>query len=136
MPASDCIFCKIIAGKIPSKKIFEDSKVIGILDINPISEGHTLVIPKKHYETIDGVPDGEMGAIFGAVKKVVLKLRAKLEPDGFNVIQNNNEAAGQAIPHFHIHVIPRKEGDDLFALNPGQPASDEQLDELVQKLED
>jgi histidine triad (HIT) family protein len=106
------------------------------LDINPISEGHTLVIPKKHYETIDVVPDGEFGAIFGAVKKIVSKLRDKLEPDGFNVVQNNNPAAGQVIPHFHIHVIPRKEGDGCFSLNAGEPADSDQLDAILQKLED
>ncbi len=131
---ADCIFCLITAGKIPSKKVYEDSKVLAFLDINPVAEGHTLVVPKTHWETISQVPDAELGVIFGVVKKLATNLKEKLGADGLNIMQNNGKAAGQEIPHFHVHIIPRKIDDRRFTLRPGKKAEGDALDKALQKL--
>ncbi len=131
---ADCIFCQIAAGKVPSKKTYEDSKVLAFLDINPVTEGHTLVVPKTHYETISQVPDSELGVIFGVVKKLATNLKVKLGADGLNIIQNNGKAAGQEIPHFHVHIIPRKINDGRFTLRAGKKAEGDALDRALQKL--
>ncbi len=134
IPMADCIFCLIAAGKIPSKKVYEDSKVLAFLDINPVTEGHTLVVPKMHYDTISQVPDAELGVIFGVVKKLATNLKEKLGADGLNIMQNNGKAAGQEIPHFHVHIIPRKINDGRFTLRPGKKAEGDALDKALQKL--
>ncbi len=131
---ADCIFCLIADGKIPSKKIYEDSKVLAFLDINPVTEGHTLVIPKTHYDTISQVPDPELGVIFGVVKKLATNMKEKLGADGLNIMQNNGKAAGQEIPHFHVHIIPRKVGDGRFTLRAGKKAEGDILEKTLQKL--
>jgi len=134
IPISDCIFCLIAAGKIPAKKVYEDPKVLAFLDINPLSEGHTLVIPKKHYETISQVPEPELGSIFGIVKKLATNMKDKLGADGINIMQNNYKAAGQDIPHFHVHIIPRKNNDGLVKLRLCRKAEGDALDKTLQKL--
>jgi histidine triad (HIT) family protein len=131
---SDCIFCLIAAGKIPAKKVYEDPKVLAFLDINPVSEGHTLVIPKNHYETISLVPDSELGVIFRVIKKLATNMKDKLGVDGINIIQNNYKAAGQDIPHFHVHIIPRKNNDGRVKLPLGKKAEGDDLDKILQKL--
>ena len=110
---NDCIFCKIIAGKIPSDIIYYDDNFIGILDINPKTKGHILVIPKKHYKTLLDMPSSLGNELLGAVKKVALKLIEDEKAEGFNVLINNFEIAGQIVPHAHVHVIPRKKDDGL-----------------------
>jgi histidine triad (HIT) family protein len=109
-----CVFCKIIAGEIPSLKIFEDRKCIAFLDINPINPGHFLVIPKEHYKTITDMPKKLCKHIAGVVWDLTLKLQQTLDPEGVKVLQNNNEQAGQAVPHYHVHVIPRNKGDGAY----------------------
>lgn len=112
----DCIFCKIVKGEIPSTKVFEDDNLIGILDINGKAEGHTLVIPKKHFRSILDCPNTLGNEYLAAIKKVGLKLIEEKKGNGFNVIFNTEKVAGQAVFHVHAHVIPRNEGDglDLF----------------------
>lgn len=107
----DCIFCKIVKGEIPSSKIYEDNAVIAFLDIAPAAKGHTLVVPKEHYELIADVPNELLEKTIDVVKKVGNALLK--ENDGFNIMQNNKKAAGQLVPHVHFHVIPRKDNDDL-----------------------
>ncbi len=133
---ADCIFCLIVAGKIPSTKVYEDSKVLAFLDINPVTEGHTLVVPKTHWETISQVPDAELGTIFEVVKQLATNLKEKLGADGLNIMQNNGPAAGQEIPHFHVHIIPRKINDGRFKLRPGKKAEGGALDKTLQKLKE
>jgi histidine triad (HIT) family protein len=109
----NCIFCKILKGELESKPVYDDDNFIGILDINPISEGHTLIIPKKHYETILDMPSSLGSELLDAIKKVGLKLIEEGKAEGFNVVQSNNKVAQQEVPHLHFHIIPRKKDDGL-----------------------
>ena len=109
----DCIFCKIVKGKIPCQKIYENDKVFAFLDIMPIHKGHTLVIPKEHHETLLDMPDDTLAELAKVAKKVSKAVKKATGADGFNIGQNNGAAAGQAVFHFHLHVIPRFNGDGL-----------------------
>ncbi len=111
MEEKDCIFCKIEKGEIPSEKVYEDDNFFAILDINPESERHTLVIPKKHFKTLLDVPSSLGGEFLEAIKKVSLKLIKDGKAEGFNILFNVNKLAGQEVDHVHAHIIPRK-GDD------------------------
>ncbi len=107
----DCIFCKIVNGEMPSLKVYEDDYVLAFLDIMPLNPGHTLIIPKKHYEFITDIPDDDMGYIFKAIKKIANALRQGLNADGYNVLNNNGKVAGQLVSHAHFHIIPKFEND-------------------------
>ena len=104
---NDCIFCAIAAGEIPCFKVYEDDVALAYLDINPFAEGHTLVIPKAHTEGLLDTPDETLAAILARVKKVAAHLKSALPCDGFNILQNNGEAAGQTVKHVHFHIVPR-----------------------------
>ena len=104
---NDCIFCAIAAGEIPSCKIYEDDVVLAYLDINPFTKGHTLVIPKAHSPNLVGTSDEMLAAVIARVKKVAAHVKAALPCDGFNILQNNGEAAGQTVHHLHFHIVPR-----------------------------
>lgn len=104
---SDCIFCKIINGEIPSAKVYEDENVLAFLDISQVTKGHTLVIPKVHKENVFDLTDEIAANVFSAVPKVANAIKAAYDPIGLNVLQNNGEAAGQSVFHFHMHLIPR-----------------------------
>ncbi len=108
---SDCIFCKIARGEIPSKTIYEDEKFRVILDLGPIARGHALILPKEHSANIYELPDETAAAVFVYEKKKAGIMKEKLKCDGLNLMQNNGETAGQTVNHFHLHVIPRYEGD-------------------------
>ena len=105
----NCIFCKIVKKEIPAEVIYDNDFVLAILDINPCASGHTMVLPKVHVETILDLP--EVGPVFEAVKKVTGRLKEVFNPDGFTIGINQGRAAGQAIDHLHIHIIPRYKGD-------------------------
>ena len=111
MRDSNCIFCKIAAGEIPSKTIYEDGTFRVILDISPATRGHALIIPKEHYANIYELPEEQAAAAIILAKKLASHMAEALECDGFNIIQNNGEAAGQTVFHFHMHLIPRYEKD-------------------------
>ena len=108
---NNCVFCAIAEGEIPSFKVYEDDLVLAYLDINPFSEGHTLVIPKKHYTGLLDTPADVLKEIIVRVQKVAAHLKATLPCDGFNVLQNNGTAAGQTVPHIHFHIVPRRSSD-------------------------
>ncbi len=108
----DCIFCKIVRGEIDSAKIWEDDKFLAILDTNPVGEGHTLVIPKKHYETLMDLGEEISFKYISALQEVAKILMEKYNCEGFNVVLNNGKAAGQIVKHVHFHLLPRKEGDN------------------------
>ena len=110
---NNCIFCAIAAGEIPSFKIYEDDIALAYLDINPFSEGHTLVIPKAHATGLLDAGDDLLAALIARVKKVADHLKEALGADGFNILQNNGAAAGQTVPHLHFHIVPRKNGEPL-----------------------
>src|SRR3989339_1822685 len=107
----DCIFCKIAAGEIPAYKVYESEQALAFLDIHPCAPGHTVVIPKKHSETeLDAAPEVAVG-VMQAVQKASAVLKEKLGPVGFNIGWNHGRFAGQAINHWHVHIIPRNTGD-------------------------
>ena len=114
---NNCIFCAIAAGEIPSFKVYEDDVVLAYLDINPFSKGHVLVIPKEHTEGLLDTPDATLSAVIARVKKVAAHIKEKLGCDGFNILQNNGEAAGQTVRHIHFHIVPRWNGDPLAFAN-------------------
>ncbi|MFH1786459.1 MAG: HIT domain-containing protein [archaeon] len=109
----DCIFCKILAGQIPAHMIYTNDSAASFLDISPAAEGHSLVVPKKHYETLSDIPSEEFKNLMSAVKKVANAVVASTASTGFNIIQANKPSAGQVVPHVHFHVVPRKDGDGL-----------------------
>ena len=114
---NDCIFCAIAAGEIPSFKVYEDDLALAYLDINPFAKGHTLVIPKSHAAGLLDVDDKLLAELVMRVKKVAAHIREKLGCDGFNILQNNGEAAGQTVRHIHFHIVPRWNGDPLVFEN-------------------
>lgn len=107
----ECVFCGIIDGEIPSHTVYEDENVVAFLDADPVSRGHTLVVPKKHVETIHEAQ--EMDYLWDAIVKVANAVDEAFEPGGINVTQNNGEAAGQEVFHLHFHVTPRYKGDEI-----------------------
>lgn len=111
-----CIFCQIINGKVPSKKVYEDEKSIAILDINPAAQGHILLLPKEHYAIMPQVPDAEIGHLFSISKKLSQAILRGLKVSGTNIFIANGFAAGQKAQHFIMHIIPRKEGDNVLNL--------------------
>jgi len=102
-----CVFCKIRDGQIPAMKVFEDKRTLCIMDINPISHGHCLVLPKTHAATIFDADAADLQAAMATAKRVAIALKQALEPEGLNVLQANGPAAFQSVPHFHLHLIPR-----------------------------
>ena len=107
----DCVFCKIRDGLIPSVKVFEDERIFAIMDINPLNEGHLLVIPKAHAATIYDIAEDDLGRSAVVAKRIALAAQRALRPDGLNLVQANGAAAFQSVPHFHLHLIPRWNGD-------------------------
>ncbi len=133
----NCIFCKIVAGDIPCHKIYENKDSLAFLDIKPHAKGHTVVIPKKHAVTLFDLDDNAAQELILDIKKVMEKLRDVLYPDGFNVGWNQNTAAGQVVPHLHIHIFPRYNADGGGSMhtilkNPGN-LSVEQVAALFMK---
>ncbi len=108
-----CIFCKIIAGEIPSYKVYEDENTLAFLDINPVNPGHTLVMPKKHFVNLEETDEATLCQVIKTVKKVGESLKKNLGTPGYNVLVNNDPVAGQIVPHLHFHVTPRLEDDGL-----------------------
>lgn len=109
-----CIFCKIIQGEIPSYKVYEDDKVLAILDISQATKGHTLVMPKMHYETIFDLNDEITAHLYQVVQKISKHYQTKIPNlKGLNLLNNNLPKAGQTVPHYHVHIIPRYEDDNL-----------------------
>jgi histidine triad (HIT) family protein len=111
---SDCIFCKIIDGSIPSAKVYEDENVLAFLDISQVTKGHTLVIPKVHKENVFDLTPEIAGHLFQAVPKIANSINEQFQPVGLNLLNNNGEAAGQAVFHYHMHIIPRYGKGDGF----------------------
>jgi len=119
---ADCLFCKIIAGEIPCFNLFENDETLAFMDINPANEGHALVIPKEHSRDVHAVSGAAITATVTTAKKIAAAIDKTLNPDGLNLLQCNGPAAAQSVFHFHMHVLPRLEGDELklnWGLKPG-----------------
>lgn len=113
MKNDNCIFCKIAAGEIPSTTIYEDADFRVIMDIEPASKGHALILPKEHYANLYELPDELASKVLIVAKKVITKMTDIVGCDGYNVLQNNGEVAGQTVFHYHMHLIPRYKEDDV-----------------------
>lgn len=134
MKKDDCIFCKIANGEIPSKTLYEDKDFRVILDLGPAARGHALILPKEHAANLYELPEETVGTAFILAKRMAAKMSEKLGCDGFNLMQNNGETAGQTVFHFHIHLIPRYRGDgQRIGWNPGNP-SGEELEEVRKQI--
>ena len=122
----NCIFCKIAAGEIPSNTIYEDDSFRVILDLGPATKGHALVLPKNHYADLYEIPEDVLAEAAKVAKKVAGTMKEKLSCDGLNLVQNNGEAAGQTVMHFHLHIIPRYKDDGQHILwDPTSPSPEE-----------
>ncbi len=131
---SDCIFCKIANGEIPSATLYEDEDFRVILDLGPASKGHALILPKAHAANIYEISDDMAAKAMILAKKMATKMTEVLKCDGFNIVQNNGEPAGQTVFHFHMHLIPRYEGDQVgITWKPGT-LTDEVKNEILEKL--
>ncbi len=111
MRDAECIFCKIAGGEIPSKTIYEDEQFRVILDISPATRGHALILPKEHYADLYELPENAAADVMKLAKKLAAHMTEVLQCDGFNIVQNNGEVAGQTVFHFHMHLIPRYKED-------------------------
>lgn len=125
----DCLFCKIMANEIPANKIYEDEKIIAFLDINPINPGHTLVAPKEHYATLLDLPEDLACAAIRVIKKITPAILSAAGATDFNLGLNNGHLAGQAVNHFHWHIMPRhaNDGHHLFSSRPYGAGEAEQM---------
>jgi len=112
----DCIFCKIIRGEIPSFKVYEDDRVFAFEDINPISEGHTLVIPKRHAQDLWEIPGEDLAAVHLASQKIIRAIKEALNPTGIACLQLNGRGVNQEVMHYHLHLVPRTGGDPELPL--------------------
>lgn len=122
----DCIFCKLANHVFNTNIIYEDDDFTVILDAGPATRGHALILPKEHYANLYEIPDGLLSKAAVLSKKLVTALTEKLHADGYNIVQNNGETAGQTVFHFHIHLIPRyKDDGQLIGWKPGKPDNDE-----------
>ena len=123
---SNCIFCSIVEGRIPAYVIYQDEYYLAIMDRYPSTKGHVLLLPKRHVADIYGLNAEESAALIPLAQEISTKIRETLGIDGLNLIQNNGKAAGQEIPHFHLHLVPRYENDGIkFTTKPTDPTLEE-----------
>ncbi len=127
-----CIFCDIIDGKIPSKIVYEDKEIIAILDISQTTKGHTLVIPKKHYNNFLEMPENEFANLMKVVQQLSKKIISKLNAKGSNTLINTNEVSGQTVMHTHVHIIPRYEENDSIKVEFKENKLD--LDKILEQI--
>ena len=134
----DCIFCKIVKGEIPSTKIFESDKALAFLDINPLTKGHCVVIPKEHHDNVFDIPLEDLKILITDAKQLADLLRGCLDADGVNLVNASGMAAEQSVFHFHIHIVPRYEGDGLqmnqWWQTKTRPADREELTKLAKEI--
>ena len=128
-----CIFCRIANGQIPSRTLYEDENFRVILDLGPATKGHALILPKKHAKDLLELPEETAAKAMVLAKKMALLLKEKLHCDGLNLVQNNGEAAGQTVPHFHLHLIPRYHDGQHILWKPTQPEAEE-LDRILKQI--
>jgi len=130
----DCIFCKIVAGAVPCFKLFEDPDTLAFMDINPVHDGHALVIPKTHYPTVFDIPPGAIAAAARIAARVATSVNAAVKPDGLNLIQANGPGAGQSVGHFHFHILPRWRGDGVAINWEPKPGDMAQIAALAERI--
>ena len=134
MRDENCIFCKIANGEIPSRTLYEDNDFRVILDLAPATKGHALILPKNHYKNLYEIEEETAAKVMPLAKKMAVEITQKLGCYGFNLMQNNNEIAGQTVFHFHMHLIPRYNNDNQNLVMKPQQATDEELDAVREAI--
>ena len=129
-----CVFCRIVKGIEPSWTVYEDDLVKAFFDINPVSEGHTLIVPKKHYETIYTIPEKELKRIIVVAKKIAEIYKKALQVNAVNILHASGKEAQQSVFHFHIHLVPRRENDGLNLWYEQKQTTKTELDKTLQKI--
>jgi histidine triad (HIT) family protein len=132
--AADCVFCKIRDGELPSMRVYEDDRTLAIMDINPLTSGHCLVISKTHAPTLWDAGVEDLQAAMAAARKVAIALRTAVKLDGLNMLQANGAAAFQSVPHYHLHLIPRWHNDDKGFDWPVVPGDRAQIQAIGERL--
>ncbi len=130
----NCLFCKIVAGEIPCMTLLEDQAALAFLDIGPLAEGHILLIPRDHYVTVDQMPAAVAGSVLRHVPALGKAVRAAVNCEGFNVLQNNGSVAHQVVPHVHFHIIPRNRGDEFHFNWPAGTYPAGRIEELAERI--
>lgn len=134
----DCIFCRIVAGTAPARTVRETETTLAFLDANPLARGHTLVVPKDHHERIADMTHDLASQVFGEVRELVPRIEAAVDADGVTVGVNDGRAAGQEVPHVHVHLVPRFDGDGggpIHQVAGGRPTlSDDDLDDIAERI--
>ncbi len=130
----DCVFCKMVAGEIPAVKLYEDEAILAFLDISPISDGHTLVIPKTHCSKVHQCDPEVLAKVASHLGRIAGAVAEAMDADGYNLLCNNGKAAGQAVDHVHFHIIPRKTGDGVFTQWPAYRYEEGRIAEIAEKI--
>jgi histidine triad (HIT) family protein len=134
MGVGDCLFCKMVAGQIPVTKIYEDEDILAFLDIGPISDGHTLVIPKQHFEKLHDCPPEILSRVSSRLGKIAGAVTTAMNSDGYNLLCNNGKAAGQLIEHLHFHIIARNSGDGIFNRWPSYKYEQGKIEVIAEQI--
>ncbi len=138
MSEEACIFCDIVAGKVPCHKVYEDDRTLAFMDINPVAPGHVLVIPKTHYENLLGLTPGDLAAVHQTSQKIAGAIITGLKMPGVAVLQLNGKGANQVVMHYHVHLIPRnrpKDGIEILEWEP-KPGNTRSIKSKLQKIQD
>lgn len=130
----NCVFCKIVAGQIPCFKLLEDADTLAFMDINPVHDGHCLVIAKAHYATVFDLPPEAFAAAGRSAIAVAKAVNAALKPDGLNLLQANGPGAAQSVPHFHLHILPRRMNDGLAVNWTPKPGDPKRIAEIAERI--
>ena len=131
---SDCVFCKIVEGKLPCYKIYEDKSFLAFLDVNPLHIGHILVITKKHFKDMFDIPKKQLSKIMSVIKKIMVGLDKTGFGEGYTLLQSNRHTGNQDIFHIHFHIIPRKKGDHCISFKKIEKPSEQQMQEIANKI--
>jgi histidine triad (HIT) family protein len=129
-----CVFCKMVAGEIPTAKVYEDEAVLAFLDIGPLSDGHTLVVPRQHCERLHECDPEVLAEVALRLGRIAGAVAAAMDSDGYNVLCNNGAAAGQVVDHLHFHIIPRRAGDRVLARWPSYRYPKGRIEEIAEKI--
>ncbi|MHC4061144.1 MAG: HIT family protein [Planctomycetota bacterium] len=135
MSENDCVFCRIVSGEIPVTKVYEDKVIVAFLDIGPVADGHTLVVPRQHYRQLHDCPAELLGQVCSRLGEIVRAVAAGTNSDGYNVLCNNGSAAGQLVEHLHFHVIPRSSGDGVFDHWPSYKYEEGRIEEIAADIQ-
>ncbi len=130
----ECVFCRMVAGEIPVTRIYEDEAVLAFLDIGPLSDGHTLVIPKRHCARVHECDPDVLAEVGRRLGKIAVAVAKAMEADGYNVLCNNGRAAGQVVEHLHFHIIPRRTGDGVFTEWRARKYPEGRIERIAEKI--